>query len=130
MHFKLFVFGCFAKNRIAVGEKLQLQMVRLKNRYLVCQALPNISSKVQSRNSLSARDIQAKLREIIQELYGDVGLGEFGQATYVRYFDPKYSNICVVKTTREAQTKVHFALSCITVVAEINVIFRSLLIEY
>jgi RNase P/RNase MRP subunit POP5 len=102
-------------------------MVRLKHRYIIAQVLPDTSSRfVQGKTSVTSRDIQSVVRDKIQELYGDVGLGEFGQASYIKYYDAKYSNIFVIKTTREAQVKVHFALSCIAEVSEVHLMIRSL----
>lgn len=105
-------------------------MVRLKHRYIIAQVIPVVDSRMQAgKNGVSSRDFQNVIRDKIQELYGDVGLGEFGQASYIKYFDAKYSNIFVIKTTREAQIKVHFALNCISQVSEVPVIIRSLSIN-
>jgi len=102
-------------------------MVRLKHRYIIAQVIPVTGTKFQSaKNGVISRDFQTVIRDKIQELYGDVGLGEFGQASYIKYFDAKYSNIFVIKTTREAQIKVHFALNCISQVSEVHVMIRSL----
>lgn len=102
-------------------------MVRLKHRYIVAQVIVDTSNKFQpSKTTVNSRDIQSVIRDKIQELYGDVGLGEFGQASYIKYYDAKFSNILVLKTTREAQVKVHFALSCISEVSEVHLMIRSL----
>ena len=104
-------------------------MVRLKHRYIIAQVVPSSSVRILTKQTYSSREIQTILREKIQELYGDVGLGEFGQATYVRYLDAKYTNIFVVKTTRDAQSKVHFALSCIGELSGSPICLRSLSIN-
>jgi RNase P/RNase MRP subunit POP5 len=104
-------------------------MVRLKQRFIIAQIVPGSPTKFQEKLSLNSRDIQIKLREKIGELYGDVGVGEFGQATYIRYHDGKYSNIFVVKTTREAQQKVHFALSCMSEAGDSQWCIRSLAVN-
>ena len=104
-------------------------MVRLKHRFIIAQIIPEANSKCTGKPTLSSREVQNVLREKIQELYGDVGLGEFGQASYIRYFDAKFSNIFIVKTTRDAQVKVHFALSCISNVSGTPVLIRSLSIN-
>lgn len=102
-------------------------MVRLKHRYIVAQVIVDASNKFQpAKTTVNARDIQSVIRDKIQELYGDVGLGEFGQASYIKYYDAKYSSILVLKTTRDAQIKVHFALSCISEVSEVHLMIRSL----
>lgn len=101
-------------------------MVRLKHRFIIAQIVLAPNAKFQGKVSFAARDIQAALRTKINELYGDVGLGEFGQATYVRYHEGKYSNIFVVKTHRDAQVKVHFAMSCISELGGVPLCLRSL----
>jgi RNase P/RNase MRP subunit POP5 len=101
-------------------------MVRLKHRYIIAQTVLGPTAKLQGNLMLTSREIQSELRSKIHELYGDVGLGEFGQATYVRYLDGKYSSIFVVKTTREAQIKVHFALSCLSELAGVQLCIRTL----
>ncbi|KAJ1403161.1 hypothetical protein B484DRAFT_405196 [Ochromonadaceae sp. CCMP2298] len=105
-------------------------MVRLKHRYIIAQALAVVGGKLIAPGDktypVSSRDLQACLREKIRELYGDVGLGEFGQATYVKYLDARWSNIFIVKTTREAQVKVHFAMTCVTELPSSSVILRAL----
>jgi RNase P/RNase MRP subunit POP5 len=100
--------------------------MRLKHRYIVFQALPLANPKHGGKSTFTSKDLQMALREKIQALYGEVGSGEFGQASYIKYHEPKHSNIFVVKTTREAQTKVHFAVSCISEIAEVPVILHSL----
>jgi len=113
--------------RVEDGHKRTKTMVRLKHRYIVAQVIVDTSNKFQpGKTSVNSRDIQSIIRDKIQELYGDVGLGEFGQASYIKYYDAKFSNILVLKTTREAQVKVHFALSCISEVAEVHLMIRSL----
>lgn len=104
-------------------------MVRLKHRFIAAQIIPESSSKTSVKTAFSSREIQNILREKIQELYGDVGLGEFGQASYVRYFDAKFSNIFIVKTTRDAQVKVHFALTCISNISGVPILIRSLAVN-
>lgn len=104
-------------------------MVRLKHRFIIAQIIADAGGKVAGKATLSSRELQTALREKIQELYGDVGLGEFGQASYIRYFDAKFSNIFVVKTTRDAQVKVHFALSCLSNISGVSVLVRSLSIN-
>jgi RNase P/RNase MRP subunit POP5 len=101
----------------------------LKQRFIIAQVVSGTPSKFQEKLSLNSRDIQTKLRDKIGELYGDVGVGEFGQATYVRYHDGKYSNIFVVKSTREAQMKVHFALSCLSEAGDGQWCIRSLAVN-
>lgn len=58
-----------------------------------------------------------------------IRLGDFGLNTYIKYFDNRYSNILIIKTNRDAQNKVHFALSCISNIIDITCLIRSLSIQ-
>lgn len=98
-------------------------MVRLKHRYITAQILPNertFSSSSSSGDSLNQNMLQSTLRDKIRNLFGDVGSGDFGGSTYVRFFDSEYSQIMVIRTTREGESNVHFALSCITKIESSN----------
>ncbi len=100
-------------------------MVRVKNRYIIAQLMWNSGSK-EKFDELLSRDIQSVLRDKIVELFGDVGVGEFGNSTLVKYFESQYSKILVIRTTRESQQNAHLALSCITKIKEIDVTLRSI----
>lgn len=89
-------------------------MVRLKHRYITAQILPNEQNAFSKSVSVNQNMFQTNLRDKIKELFGDVGSGDFGGSTFVRFFDTQYSQIMVIRTTRDGEIKVHFALSCIT----------------
>jgi RNase P/RNase MRP subunit POP5 len=58
-------------------------------------------------------------------LYGDVGYGNFGMITSVKFYDPT-SNIFVVRTSRESYTDCSFAMACINEIKKTNLVIRSL----
>lgn len=103
-------------------------MVRVKNRYIVAQLLFNAGSK-EKLNDINARDIQMALREKISELYGDVGVGAFGNSTFVKFYESQHSKIFVVRTTRESQGEAHLALSCIAKIKDADLTVRSLVVH-
>lgn len=117
-----------SRSKTSTSLRPRRVMVRLKHRFIIAQAVVGTGNKMQLQSNpvLTSKEIQAELRSKIHELYGDVGLGEFGHATYVRYLDGKYSNIFVIKTLRDAQIKVHFALSCIMELAGASLCLRTL----
>jgi RNase P/RNase MRP subunit POP5 len=96
-------------------------MVRLKNRYIIAQAVNSYGKNYE----IGSNDIQTSLREKIRELFGDIGFGEYGNNTYVRFFDPK-SKIFVVRTTRDGESNTHLSMSCVTKVKELSFVLRSL----
>jgi RNase P/RNase MRP subunit POP5 len=73
----------------------------------------------------STRDILNALKEKIDSLYGDFGSGNFGGNTIVKAYDSD-SNIFLVRTAREAEEKVHLALTCLTSIKKANIVIRSL----
>jgi RNase P/RNase MRP subunit POP5 len=103
-------------------------MVRLKNRFIIAQLVYNTGSK-DKFNEISSRDVQVVLKEKIIELYGDIGVGEFGNSTLVRYFEIGHSKIIVIRTTREAQSEAHLAMSCVVKIKDVDVTLRSLSIH-
>ncbi len=100
-------------------------MVRLKNRFIVGQVVWNNGSK-DKFSDICLKDIQLALRDKIIELFGDVGVGEFGNSTTVKFLDSEFSKIFVFRTTRDCQSNAHFALSCITKLKDVDVTLRSL----
>jgi len=63
--------------------------------------------------SISSKDIQTSIREIMVELYGEVGAGNCGNNSVVKFFDSENSLIFVIRTPREGETQIRFALSCV-----------------
>eukprot|EP01041_Mallomonas_annulata_P003521 gene3520-7006_t len=97
-------------------------MVRLKYRWLVTQILFEHAS---TTYEMAAQDIQNSIREKIQILFGDVGMGNFGNSTMVRFYD-KYTNIIILRTPRESLEDVWFALSCLTAITKNTTTMRVL----
>ncbi len=83
-------------------------MVRLKSRYLICQVLSGHVGGDYDK-SISSRDIQSKLLEVISENHGAFGLAHDCKLVYL---DPLSGIVCF-RTNREFEKEVHFALTCI-----------------
>ncbi len=101
-------------------------MVRVKYRFIIAQLLPvsaNLNEKIHSHR---IRELQQAIKDKIQELYGDIGSGEIGQVTSVKYFENLYTHIFVVKTLRELESRVEFALSCINRLDQQNLVIRTI----
>ncbi len=101
-------------------------MVRVKYRFIIAELLPasaNLNDKIHSHRT---RDLQQAIKDKIQELYGDIGSGEIGQVTSVKYFENLYTHIFVVKTLRELESRVEFALSCINRIHQQDLIIRTI----
>lgn len=73
------------------------------------------------------KDLQQCLREKIQELFGDMGSGEIGQVTVVKFFESELTKLFIVRTLRELEHQVHFSLSCLTKLKEEDVVIRTVL---
>lgn len=101
-------------------------MVRIKNRYIIAQFLP---TKTTTSIKFATLDIQIALRDKISELYGDCGAGTFGNNTYVKFHEDALSNIFIVRTSREDEAKVHFALNCIAKIKEEAIVIRTLSVK-
>ena len=105
-------------------------MVRIKNRFIIGQILlpyPTRNAEKVEKLMLSTRDLQKSIREKVAELYGVVGSGEYGQNTVVRFLDSDQSLVFVIRTSREAEIHVRYALSCVTNIREKgNLVLRSL----
>lgn len=102
-------------------------MVRLKNRFIIAQVIENNGQSIVKNDlNFGSNDIHLLLKEQIKELFGDVGLGEIGQRTAVKYFDVKYSRLLLLKTTRDAESKVRFALSNVSRIRDQSITIRSL----
>ena len=99
--------------------------MRLKRRYIICQALAQEESDPASGEEYNARDLQNAIKEKVENLFGDIGLGSFGTSSMITVFDIK-TKIFVVRTPREAETNVRLALACITMVKAKSLILRTL----
>jgi RNase P/RNase MRP subunit POP5 len=97
-------------------------MVRLKHRYIICQVLDDPNSK---STDYSSHDLQKSIREKVEALFGDVGVGSFGALSLIKVFDP-HSKIFVMRTTREAETNLRLAISLVTSAKEAVIIVRTL----
>ena len=84
-------------------------MVRIKHRYLTAQIL---SSDILPTR-ISSHDILAMLREKIQELYGDVGSGNFGRNINLRYYGMEYNmHVFVIRCPRDFEQDLRFTMAC------------------
>jgi RNase P/RNase MRP subunit POP5 len=101
--------------------------MRVKHRYLIAQLLP--SSQSQNALSLTSRDIQNNLKAKIEDLFGSMAGGEFGNNTTVRYFDSEHAFVFVIRTPRETYSKVHFAISSICKIKDVDAVVRVLRIH-
>ena len=99
--------------------------MRLKRRYIICQALAQDESDPASGEEYNARDLQNAIKEKVENLFGDIGLGSFGTSSMITVFDIK-TKIFVLRTPREAETNVRLALACITMVKAKSLILRTL----
>lgn len=107
-------------------------MVRIKNRFILAEIMlpPSLGRKSQEAHiHLSVKDIQNAIREKIKELYGDIGVGDLGNSTVVKYFDRELSHIFILRTLRENQIKVHFAISCINKIKDVDLTIRTIVIK-
>jgi RNase P/RNase MRP subunit POP5 len=103
-------------------------MVRIKHRYIVGQIL--FDPNVEVQEGTQGRDIVSAIREKVQILYGDVGLGEFGVSTVIKYYDQSgidsSTQLFVIRTAREAVDNLLFVMSNITTIRKNTVVLRSL----
>lgn len=100
--------------------------MRIKHRYIICQALedPN-NSTTTTREEFTARDLQNVIKEKVESLFGDIGAGSFGTNSLIRSFDIN-SKIFIVRTSRDAETNLRLAISCITTIKNKNISIRTL----
>ena len=98
-------------------------MVRSKHRYVVAQLL--LDPSLGEPEELSGRDVISAVREQLQLLYGDMGAGEFGGNTLLKFYDAN-TQMFVVRTAREAEHQVRLALSTVTQIKQNSLVVRSL----
>ena len=102
-------------------------MVRVKHRYVIGQVM--LEPNVVKTEVIQGRDLLAAIREKVQALYGDVGAGEFGTTTVLRYFDGNVetgSKILVLRTPREREAQMKFVMRSVQSIKSTNVCIRSL----
>jgi RNase P/RNase MRP subunit POP5 len=99
--------------------------MRLKRRYIICQALASEEQDSGAGDEYNARDLLSVIKEKVEALFGDIGVGCFGTLSIIPLFDMK-SKIFVLRTSREAETNIRFALSCITAIKTKVLIIRTL----
>lgn len=102
--------------------------MRLKRRYIICQALASEDQDSGAGDDYSARDVLGAIKEKVEALFGDIGVGCFGTLSIIPLFDLK-SKIFVLRTSREAETNLRFALSCITTIKNKVLIIRTLAVS-
>lgn len=104
--------------------------MRIKSRFIIAQVLPSGSVSSSESQKLQLRDFHQALREKIQELFGDVGSGEIGGSTMVKFLDAQYTGLLVIRCPREHEVNVRFALSALTKVkSTIDVAIRTLRVK-
>jgi RNase P/RNase MRP subunit POP5 len=107
-------------------------MVRIKNRYIIGQImLPSQKKKggelIDSKPLILMKDLQSSLKDKVAELFGEIGAGEFGNSTVIKYFDSENSLVFVVRMPRESEQQVHMAISCVTAIRDkTDLVLRSL----
>ncbi len=115
-------------------------MVRLKHRFIIGQVffaqrhLQSLNATTTSSSSFGSdvtksitipRIIEI-LRQRIFELYGEMGLGEFGQQVVIKYYEQEYSRFIVIKLPRGYQKYIQFILSSITSIDDVPLTIRTL----
>jgi RNase P/RNase MRP subunit POP5 len=102
-------------------------MVRLKHRFLIGQILPVYQKGESAQHRVyNLHKIIDLIRQKISELYGEMGIGDFGQQLVIKYYEQEYSRLLVIKIPRGHQKHVQFALSCISSIEETPVTIRTL----
>jgi RNase P/RNase MRP subunit POP5 len=96
-------------------------MVRLKFRYLICQAVVDGGNPA----DVSQRELLNAIREKIQVLSGDVGSGLFGNSSAIKLFDDKLK-IFVIRVPRDSEMEIRLAMSCVSSLKKSSVILRLL----
>lgn len=99
-------------------------MVRIKHRYIICQILPDQPTQVTPSTAFTIRDVLKEFRDKIQILFGDVGAGDIGQNSTIKYFDNNITNIFVLRVPREYEQYACFALNTITSLKNLSLIIR------
>ncbi|XP_069118549.1 ribonuclease P/MRP protein subunit POP5-like [Argopecten irradians] len=98
-------------------------MVRLKNRYLVCEVVYTGSRKKVS--SFSEYDLHLCIRNAVQQSYGDYGRGVLRTSLSVKHWN-RATNIVLIRAKRGAHTMVQAALTFIKTIAGTDAFFSTL----
>lgn len=91
--------------------------MRIKYRYLIYHIL------MESPQEISQGDISFVVREKAQLLFGDVGAGSFGHASWVRFFDSK-TKVFVVRVPREFEMEARMSMCTITEIRKCPAVVR------
>jgi len=88
--------------------------MRLKQRFYLCQlhldpSLAPAAAAAQAA-ALTSADIYTALRTVIQEAFGDVGLGAASPLLAVKFYSP-VTRLCVVRGATACHTQTHAALA-------------------
>lgn len=98
-------------------------MVRIKHRYIIGQLLFDPSQA--QVDEIASRDVINAIREKLQMLFGDIGAGEFGGNTIIKFYDAN-TQIFVVRTAREAEHNVRLAMATVSNLKRNALIIRTL----
>jgi ribonuclease P/MRP protein subunit POP5 len=105
-------YPCCPYHQISCKQYVQYYLMRLKHRYLIAQILSNEAKDFDDSSSITSKEIISAIRDSIQELYGDVGMGTFGVSAIIKYFDPNATRrVFIVRVNREFITQVWYAIS-------------------
>eukprot|EP01031_Cornospumella_fuschlensis_P026687 gene26687-32248_t len=104
-------------------------MVRLRYKYVIGQVLPASTPFPADFSAVAARDILASLKAIVEEIYGDEGLGILISSSSVRFLDTEHTFFLVVKTPAAFFRKLLFALSCVSKVKSCSCSIRTLRVQ-
>ncbi|KAI9454797.1 Rpp14/Pop5 family-domain-containing protein [Russula earlei] len=90
-------------------------MVRFKNRWLLVEFIPIVSSAsdraiatTQSQEEISGKDVFNALKQSVLLHFGDIGWGEVGASLAVKYFSPA-TNLCILRVARGPATSTAWA---------------------
>ena len=98
-------------------------MVRIKHRYVIGQILFDPTQTIM--DEFGSRDVINVIREKMQLLFGDIGAGEFGGNTIIKFYDAN-TLIFIVRTAREAEQNLRLAMATVTQIKRNVLIMRTL----
>lgn len=103
-------------------------MVRLRNKFVVGQLLPppGLPSDL---TVITARDIQTSLKAIVEEIFGDEGLGVFSSSSSVRFLEVEHTSLFIIKTPASFFRKLLISLSSISKVKNCSCSMRTLRVQ-
>ncbi|CAG8598760.1 3096_t:CDS:2 [Diversispora eburnea] len=100
-------------------------MVRLKNRWLLFEIIYEDTIQNRKYEELTSRDINSAIKDSVQQNFGDYGSGCIAASLSVKYFSP-YTNIGIIRVSREHYNLVWSALTFITQIQSRFCLFRVL----